>query len=684
MSFAHLHPLLTFGHMNKNQVRQRIEKLKELIKYHRHLYHTLDQQEISDSAIDSLKHELYKLEEQYPEFITSDSPTQRVGGQPLKEFKKAEHKIPMLSIEDIFSEKELQDWENYLKRLTKIERIDEYFVEPKIDGLAVSLIYKNGIFIRGATRGDGRVGEDVTQNLKTIESIPLNLKIKNLKLKIPDFVEVRGEVYIEKKDFEKFNQEQFKKGLIAYSNPRNLAAGSVRQLDPKLTASRPLKFLAYSIITNIGQEKHSQEHQILPRIGFRTEKGKVCKNLSEVINFWKEMIEKRATLPFQIDGLVLTVNDNQFFQKLGVAGKSPRGIRAFKFPSKEATTKILDIKVQVGRTGAVTPIAILEPIEIDGVIISRATLHNQDEITRKDIRIGDTVLVARAGDVIPAVTRVLFELRNGKEKLFEMPRNCPVCQKKLIRIEKEKVLRCQNPKCFARQERYFDYFVSRPAFNIDGLGPKIIDKLIDAALILDPADLFNLKQGDLLFLERFGEKSSQKLIEAIQSKKKISFSKFIYALGIRNVGIETARDLSFYFGNLENLKNTSFEELKKIKDIGPKTAESIFNWFREKNNLEFLEKLKKVGIEIIINEKRKTKNEKLKGKIFVLTGILKAMNREEAKEKIKLLGGEISESISKKTDYLIVGKKPGSKLEKAKKLDIKIINEQEFLKIISC
>jgi DNA ligase (NAD+) len=679
--------------MNKQQIRQRIEKLKKLIKHYRYLYHTLDKQEISDSAFDFLKHELYKLEEKYPEFITSDSPTQRVGGEPLKEFKKAEHKIPMLSIEDIFSEKELQDWENYLKRLTKIEKggggreeegrmTIDYFIEPKIDGLAVSLIYKNGIFIRGATRGDGKIGEDVTQNLKTIESIPLNLKIKNLKLEIPDLVEIRGEVYIEKKDFEKFNQQQFKKSLALYSNPRNLAAGSVRQLDPKLTASRPLKFLAYDIINNIGQEEHSQEHQILLNLGFRVEKGKVCRNLCEIIDFWKEMIEKRTTLSFQIDGLVITVNNNQLFQKLGVVGKSPRGIRAFKFPSKEATTKILDIKVQVGRTGVVTPIAILESVEIDGVIINRATLHNQDEITRKDIRIGDTVIVVRAGDVIPAIIRVLFELRTGKEQLFEMPKNCPVCQKKFVKIEKEKILRCQNSKCFARQKRYFDYFVSRPAFNIKGLGSKIIDKLIDAALILDPADFFTLKQKDLLSLERFGEKSSQKLINAIQSKKKISFSKFIYALGIRDVGAETTKDLAFYFENLENLKRADLEKLEKIKDIGPKTAKLIFNWFREKNNIEFLEKLKKAGIEIK-NKKSKIKNQKFKGLIFVLTGGLRTMTREEVKEKIRSLGGEISESISKKIDYLVVGKEPGSKLEKAKKLGIKIINEQEFLKMIA-
>jgi len=714
--------------MNKNQAFQRIKKLKKLIQYHRHLYHTLNQQEISDSALDSLKHELFKLEEQYPEFITSDSPTQRVGGEALKEFKKIEHKVPMLSIEDIFSEKKLQDWENYLKRLVKEIDVSflsianarannnvgnfEYFVEPKIDGIAVSLIYENGIFVRGATRGDGKIGEDVTQNLKTIESIPLRLEksqtinhksqiISNnqkhksqtgfefgiLNLEFPPVeLEVRGEVYIEKKAFEKFNQEQIKKKLILYSNPRNLAAGSIRQLNSKIAASRPLKFLAYNIITDIGQENHSQEHQILLKLGFKVENGKLCKNLSEVINFWKEFIKRKEDLSFQIDGLVVTINNNQLFQKLGVVGKSPRGIRALKFPSKEAITKILDIKVQIGRTGALTPIAVLEPVGIGGTIITRATLHNQDEIKRKDIRIGDTIIIARAGDVIPAVIKSLPELRSGQEKFFQIPKKCPVCQDNLINIKQEKILRCENSKCFARQRRYFYYFISRPAFNIEGLGPKIIDRLIETGLILDPADLFELKEVDLLILERFAEKSAQNIIKAIQAKKEISFSKFIYALGIRSVGIETALDLVEHFKNLQNLKNTNFEELEKIKNIGPKTAKLIFNWFQQKSNLEFLKKLEKVGIKIK-NEINQASFiiQKLKGKTFVLTGNLELISREEAKEKIQLLGGKISESISKKTDYLVVGNNPGSKLQKAKKFnsrEIIIINEKQFFNLL--
>ena len=681
--------------MNKQQACQRIEKLKEVINYHRYLYHVKNRQEISASVLDSLKHKLYKLEQQYPEFITSDSPTQRVAGQPLKKFKKVEHKTPMLSIEDIFSEKELQDWENYLKRLIYRDPVSadsitlEYFCEPKIDGLAVSLIYENGVFIRGATRGDGRIGEDVTQNLKTIESIPLRLKIINYKLKIPNFIEIRGEVYIEKKAFEDYNQkERINKNLTSYSNSRNLAAGSIRQLDPKLTASRPLKFLAYNIATEIGQEKHSEDHDLLLKLGFKTDKGNICKNLSEVISLWKKAIKKRGDLPFQIDGLVVSVNNNSIFKKLGRAGKSPRGIRALKFPSKEVLTKILDIRIQVGRTGAITPIAILEPVKIDGTTISRATLHNQDEITRKDVRIGDTVIIARAGDVIPAVNKVLFELRDGKEKKFYLPKKCPVCFEKLSLSKENVILRCQNSKCFARQKRYFYHFVSRQAFNIEGLGPKILNQIIDSGLAQDPADLFELKQGDLLPLERFAEKSVKNLIKAIKEKKEISLSRLIYALGIRNVGLETARDLAESFESLENLKKATFEKIEEIRDIGPKTAKSIFVWFQQKSNIKFLEKLKKNGIKIAEGPLSSLKLRELRGpsaisgKIFVLTGSLKTITRDEARERVRFLGGKTSESISKNTDYLVVGKEPGSKLQKAKKLGVQIINEKEFLQLV--
>jgi len=664
--------------MTKQQAKQRIEKLKKVIAHHRYLYHVENRQEISPEALDSLKHELYKLEQQYPDLITPDSPTQRVAGKPLEGFKKVEHRFPMLSIEDIFSEKELQDWEEYIKRLAPGQIID-YFCEYKIDGFAVTLIYKNGIFTTGATRGDGRVGEDVTQNLKTIESIPLRLEkfeYSNIRIfEIPPEVEVRGEVYMEKKDFERLNKELGGK----YANPRNLAAGSIRQLDPQLAASRPLKFLAYDLITDLGQKKHSEEHRILKSLGFKTDEGKECKNLLEVVNFWRETAKKREILPFQIDGVVISVNNNFLFQKLGVAGKSPRGIRAFKFSPKQATTKILDIKVQIGRTGAVTPVAHLKPVEVGGVTVSRATLHNEDEIKRLGAKIGDTVIVERAGDVIPAVAKVLKELRTGKEKAFKFPRFCPKCNTKLIKPEGEAIWRCPNLKCPARKREFLYHFVSKKAFDIEGLGPKIIDQLIDENLISEAPDLFELKEGDLIPLERFAEKSAKNIVSAIGNSKKIPLSRFIYALGIRHVGEETAIDLAQYFGSIDKLRKATREELENIPDIGPQVSGSIYNWFRSKRNQKLIKDLIKVGIKILPPEKI---GKKLQGLTFVLTGSLESMTRSEAQKKIRMLGGHPSNSVSKQTDYLVVGKEPGTKLEKAKKLGIKTIGEKEFLKIL--
>lgn len=673
----------------KEEIRKRIEKLRKVINYHRYLYHVLNKQEISPDALDSLKHELYKLEQRYPEFITPDSPTQRVAGKPLEGFKKVEHKVPMLSIEDVFSPEELYEWEEYLKRLEPQAKFD-YFCELKIDGFGISLIYKNGIFVEGSTRGDGKIGEDVTQNLKTIESIPLRLEIheklptkeieeKTKKLIKKGEIEIRGEVYMEKKDFEKFNKEREKKGLPPYSNPRNLAAGSIRQLDPKLAASRPLKFLAYDIITDLGQKTHSQEHRILKALGFKTDEGKECKNLEEVIEYWREIAKKRDLLPFQIDGVVVNVNDNKLFSKLGVAGKSPRGVRAFKFSPKQATTQILDVVFQVGRTGAVTPVAHLKPVEVGGVTITRATLHNEDQIKKLGVKIGDTVIVERAGDVIPAVVKVIEDLRTGKEKTIKFPRKCPVCQSPLKRKEGEAVWRCENPDCPAKKKEFLHHFVSKKAFDIVGLGPKIVDQLVKENLISKPSDIFELKEGDLIPLERFAEKSAKNLIKAIQKSKKIPLSKFIYALGIRHVGEETAIDLAQYFGSLEKLKKASLEELERIPDIGPEVSKSIYNWFREKRNKKLIEELLKAGIKILPPPKI---GKRLKGKVFVLTGTLSSMTRSEAEKRIRLLGGHPSSSVSKNTDYVVVGENPGSKLEKAKKLGVKIISEKEFLEMI--
>jgi DNA ligase (NAD+) len=690
--------------MTKAEAKVRIEKLKKVIDHHRYLYHVLDREELPDSAFDSLKHELYKLEQQFPELVTPDSPSQRVGGTPRKEFEKVEHRTPMLSIEDLFSEKELRDWESYLRRLVPSVHF-EYFSELKIDGFAVSLAYENGLFVVGTTRGNGRIGEDVTQNLKTIESIPLRLEAKG-KLPFKEIeervrkliekgrIEIRGEVYMEKKAFEKLNKKLSEKGGKTYANPRNLAAGSIRQLDPKLAASRPLKFLAYDIVTDLGQKKHSEEHQILPVLGFKTDPGEVHKGLSEVIDFWQKTAKKRESLPYLIDGIVITVNDNSLYQRLGVVGKSARGNRAFKFSPKQAATKVLDIKVQVGRTGAITPVAYLETVNVGGTTITRATLHNEDEIKRLGVKIGDTVIVERAGDVIPIISKVFFDLRSGNEKEFHFPKFCPVCGEKLVRPAEESVWRCRNKNCQARKREKLYYFVSKKAFDIDGLGPRIIDQLIEAGLISGAVDLFTLKEGDLLSLEGpsvkkpkallqgIAEKSAKNLVSAIQKSKEIPLSRFIYALGIRHVGEETSVVLADYFGSIEKLQKASREGLKKIPDIGGKVSESIYSWFRSKKNQKLIDDLMKVGVRILPPRKQSVTSRKLEGKTFVLTGSLEEMTRSEAERKIRFLGGHPSSAVSKKTDFVVVGKEPGSKIEKAKELGVKIISEKEFLGLI--
>ena len=686
--------------ISKTEVRKRIEKLKKLIHHHRYLYHVLDKQEISESALDSLKKELFDLEQQFPEFITPDSPTQRVGGKPLEEFEKVRHPQPMLSINDAFSEKDMEDWlERISKLLTpeEIEKIDLY-CEPKLDGLAIELIYKDGILTVGSTRGDSVTGEDVTQNLKTIEAIPLRLReketvakeleqeglkeiAKNIRERGYKEVVARGEVVIIKKEFERVNRQQKKAGLPTYANPRNLAAGSIRQLDPKVAASRNLDSNLYGLITDFGQKTHQQEHIILQVLGFKTNNkhNRHCKNLKEVVDFHDYWQKNREKLPYEIDGIVVNVNSDKIFEKLGVVGKAPRGAIAFKFPFKQATTKVLDIKVQVGRTGALTPVAILESVKVGGVTISRATLHNEDEIKRLGVKIGDTVIVGRAGDVIPDVIKALPELRTGEEKKFKMPRKCPACGTETIRPEGEALWRCPNPQCFAQRKRYFYHFISKGAFDIEGLGPKIIDQLIKEGLISDPADLFELKEGDLVPLERFAEKSAQNLIEAIQSHKEISLSRFIYALGIKNVGEQTAIDLANHFRSIRKLERASIEELEDILDIGPVVARSIYQWFRNKNNFNFLEKLKRAGIKI---KKLEKEEQILSGKTFVLTGALKKVTRDEAKTKIREFGGKVSSSVSKKIDFVVAGESPGSKYERAKRLGIKIINEKEFLAML--
>lgn len=672
--------------MEKEEIKERIEKLKEAISRYRYAYHVENREDISPDALDSLKHELWVLEQENPEFITPDSPTQRVGGEPLKEFKKVKHQVPMRSIEDIFSEKELYDWQDYLKRMEP-DADFEYFSELKIDGFAVSLVYEKGLFVEGSTRGNGILGEDVTQNLKTIESIPLRLELKNgflgnkkageIKNLIENGrIEIRGEVYMEKKDFEKFNRKLEKDGEKSFSNPRNLAAGSIRQLDSKLAASRPLKFLAYDIL-NFVLEKHSQEHEILPLFGFKTDQGKICRSLEEIVKFKESINGKRDQLPHQIDGIVINVNDNRIFQKLGVVGKSPRGVRAFKFSPKQATTKVLNIQVHVGRTGTITPVAELSPVEVGGVTISRATLHNEDEIKRLGVKIGDTVVIERAGDVIPAVNKVLTELRNGSEKDFHFPKACPICKTKLLKPKGEVIWRCPNLECPSRKRENLYHFAS--AFDIKGLGPKIIDRLVDENLVFQASDLFYLKKEDINSLERFGEKSAEKLVRTIKMHKEVNLASFIYALGIRHVGIETSESLANHFLSLEKFKKTNREELEKIHDIGPNISESIACWLIKTQNQDFISRLLEAGIKILSSVKV---SKKLEGKNFVLTGTLKSISRTDAEKRIRILGGGASGSISRNTDYLVLGENPGSKFEKAKSLGVKIIGEKEFLEMI--
>lgn len=686
--------------MNKEEAKKRIEKLKAEVEHHRYLYHVLDREEISDAALDSLKHELYKLEQEYPEFITPDSPTQRVGGEALDEFQKVVHEFPMLSIEDVFEFKELAAWEERIKKLLPRENFD-YYVEVKMDGLAVSLIYRDGVFNVGSTRGDGKIGEDVTQNLKTIEAIPLRLnepaeheienfskkygeavdkkiflsKIKNL----PEKIEVRGECFMKKNVFEELNREQKKKGEAPFANPRNAAAGSIRQLDSKITASRKLDFFGYALLTDFGQKTHEAAHEILKLLGVKVNpENRYAKNLAEAEEFHKYLGKAREKLNYWTDGAVVVVNGNDIFEKLGVVGKTPRGMVAYKFPPEQATTIVREIVWQVGRTGAITPVAVMDPVFVAGTTVTHATLHNLDEIERLGLKIGDTVILEKAGDVIPKVVQVLPNLRTGKEKKIVPPEFCPMCETKLVRRAGEVAIYCPNPKCFAQTLRQTAHFVSKRAFNIDGLGPKILEKFLEEGLIRDAADLFELEVGDILPLERFAEKAAANLIEAISKSKKIPLGRLIYALGIRHVGEETAMDLANYFGSLEKLREATIEDLQKVPNVGSVMAESVLGWFRDKSNKDFVARLLK-NISVIKPTATKKTWQGLK---FVLTGTLESLTREAAKEKIQSLGGDVTGSISKETDYVVAGSEPGSKYDKAKKLGVKILDEKEFLEML--
>ena len=663
--------------MIKAEVKKRIEKLKETINHHRNLYHVYDKQEISDEALDALKKELFDLEQEYPEFITGDSPTQRVGGEALKEFKKVNRESAMLSLNDIFSKEDFLDWVERLKNYLKKDVSGGYYVELKMDGLAVELTYENGVLVLGATRGDGKVGEDVTENIKTVSSIPLKLK-KNID------VIVRGEVFLSKKEFEKINKNQEKLGKKIYANPRNVAAGSVRQLDSKVTAARNLSFFAYGVVDS-ETKTHKEEHKLLRDLGFAVEvNDKYAKDESEVFKYHEEWSKKREKLNYEVDGVVIRVNSNDLFNQLGVVGKAPRGSVAYKFSPKEAITQVIDIKVQVGRTGVLTPVAVLRPVNLHGVTISHATLHNYDEIKRLGLKIGDTVVVSRAGDVIPKILKVLEEMRDGKEKEFKMPTKCPIGNSSVI---KQGVLyKCADSK--ASVSEFLKHFVSRKTFDIRGLGKKNVVRFLEEGLIKDAADIFTLEENEIARLEGFGELSALNIVEEIKERKEIDLARFILSLGILHVGEETSYLLSNTIKTknrmspthvLESLSDLSMENLQNINDIGPVVAESIFEWLREGDNIAFIKKLDKNGV-VITHTENKVK--KLKGKSFVLTGTLSSISRDEAKDLIRKMGGDVSSSVSQNTDYVVAGESPGSKYGKAKELNVTILNEEEFRRLI--
>ncbi|MCL4391717.1 NAD-dependent DNA ligase LigA [Patescibacteria group bacterium] len=709
--------------LTKEEAKRRIEKLKKEINRYRYAYHVLDKELISADALDSLKKELFDLEHEFPEFVTPDSPTQRVEGKPLKAFKKVPHERPMISFDDSFSEEDMKEWllrlENFLgKDITEAhEALREkpyrkgdrkpplFYDELKIDGLAIELVYERGVLTQGSTRGNGLIGEDVTQNLKTIEAIPLNLLppdevAENLKKMgidpkpytlYPRRLVVRGEAFITKQEFERINREQAKNGGKLYANPRNIAAGSIRQLDPAVTASRKLDSFQYALFTDIGQKFHEEEHLLLKAFGFKTNPhNKPVNSLKEIFEFRDYWADHRGEIPYEIDGTVVVVNSNRIFDAAGVAGKAPRGAMAYKFSPKEATTKVLDIVVQVGRTGVLTPVAVMEPVNVGGVTITHATLHNEDEVGRLDLRIGDTVVVSRAGDVIPQVTEVLRHLRTGHERRFKMPERCPVDGGNVQKIGA--LTKCMNPDCGAKHRESLYHFVSRAAFDIRGLGPKILDTFMDEGLIADAADIFELKEGDIEALPRFGEKSAENIVREVGEKKKVVLSRFLYALGILHVGEETASLLAqaiskskFQISKPINVgeaaKSFSLEELQALPDIGPIVAKSIYDWFRSAKNKKLMEKLEKAGVEIE-HQKRAAQAERLKGKTFVLTGTLSSMSRDEAKDKIRERGGDVSETVSKTTTSVVVGENPGSKYDKAKKLGVRILNEEEFRELI--
>jgi DNA ligase (NAD+) len=665
--------------MASETVRKKAEKLREEIEYHNHRYYVLDQPEISDAQYDRLMRELEKLEQAYPDLRTPNSPTQRVGAPPLEVFEIVTHTLPMLSLANAFDESETKEFDKRVKKFLGDSSDMEYVTEPKLDGLAVELVYERGQLIVGSTRGDGVNGENITRNLRTVKTIPLQLIRKEIP--VPERLEVRGEVIMQLNRFRELNRKREEAGEPLFANPRNASAGSLRQLDSKITAGRPLEIYCYGIgeVRGYRFKSHWEILETFPKWGLRVNSHiRKCKNIDEVIEYYHEMSEKREKLPYEIDGIVIKVNRLDLQTRLGEIARSPRWALAFKFQPKQETTKILDIIVQVGRTGALTPVAVMAPVKVGGVEVSRATLHNQDEVDKKDVRIGDTVIIQRAGDVIPEVVQVIESKRIGKEKKFKMPLKCPVCGAEVIK--EEAIHRCIGLDCPAQLKGRIKHFASKRAMDIDGLGVKLIDQLVETGLVKDVADLYEMKKEELIELERMADKSAQNIMDSIEGSKTKPLSKFLYALGIRHVGETTAEDLARHFTRFDDFYHLSEEDLVEVEGIGPEVAASVHQFFRDKKNKESIERLKKAGVRVI--EPKGREKGKLAGKTFVFTGALKTFGRDEARDVVESLGGITASTVSKKVDFVVVGEDPGSKYDKARELGIKVLTEEEFKKMI--
>lgn len=666
--------------MRLEDAKKRVDELHKLLNQYGYEYYVLDKPSVPDSEYDKRMQELIALETEFPQLKTPNSPTQRVGGEVLEGFQKVRHRIPMLSLANAFNEADLRDFD---RRVRQTVGDTAYVCELKIDGLAVSLRYENGVFVQGSTRGDGTVGEDITANLRTVRSIPLQLTEKVT-------IEVRGEVFMPKKSFAKLNKEREENGEILFANPRNAAAGSLRQLDPKIAASRNLDVFLYAIGENHLEliERHSEGLNYLDRLGLKTnQERRLCSTIDDVLEYIKEWQEKRPDLPYEIDGIVVKVDRYDQQEKLGTTVKSPRWAIAYKFPAEEVMTKLIGIDLSVGRTGVVTPTGILEPVRVAGTTVQRASLHNEDLIKEKDIRIGDYVIVKKAGDIIPEVVRSVPEKRTGKENPFAMPTHCPACGSELVRLEGEVALRCINPKCPAQIREGLIHFVSRNAMNIDGLGEKVITQLFQENLVADVADIYKLTKEQLIQLERMGEKSVQNLLTAIEASKENSLERLLFGLGIRHVGAKAAKILAQTYEHIDRLMEAKEEELQAITDIGEKMANSIVTYFQAPEVKELIDELKSLGVNVTYKGERPQNiadiESPVAGKTIVLTGKLTNLSRNEAKEKLEQLGATVTGSVSKKTDIVIAGADAGSKLEKAQSLDIEIWSEEQFLEILN-